>query len=250
MKAKELYDKYKDAHWEKPGVIHGYLTELNDDSKNLVEKRGIKDDRGLPAILREINDKHNALMRIFKKQQGEQPLIDDMFLAYWIDKIPGLKAEFPKVKPIGELTAQIDIPVPKKDPPELKEPLHSFHYVRPIEDEDGGKQFVVYDSADQSEIFRSDSAYNAMTVACALTNYPKEYLMNMAAASQLYTAFKGRSYRARFTDLRQLYDSATDDELWAALDILQRCGLCRACRNESSEEVTWYEIEGWVTDDE
>lgn len=87
MKAKEYFEKYdvlimhevydrssngKIQHLEE--LVQDFATEF----KLLIEKRGVKTTSGAVAVLKELNDKWNAICRLYeKKYNGVSPIRED-----------------------------------------------------------------------------------------------------------------------------------------------------------------------------
>lgn len=95
MKAKEYYAKYKDQIMSKNGMnrttaLCDLLCELSNEAKEMIAKRNIKTDDGTVAVLHEMNEKFNAVCRLFEKEFGLTPLRKDGFMNYWRNKIPAL----------------------------------------------------------------------------------------------------------------------------------------------------------------
>lgn len=99
MKAKEYFEKYGEAiheEYEKQNgakeateLLKDFLKEMDD----IKEKRHIKFDRGLVPLIREMNQKWNALANLFKQKYGEETLKRDGFWNYLEGQIPELKRE-------------------------------------------------------------------------------------------------------------------------------------------------------------
>ena len=95
MKAKEYYAKYKDrivAADDKESLqgMCDMLYELCMESKAIVTKRGVRTDCGCVAVLREMNDKYNAVCRMFEAEYGASPIKKDGFMTYWRRQLPAL----------------------------------------------------------------------------------------------------------------------------------------------------------------
>lgn len=95
MKAKEYYAKYKDRiasldDGESIQAICDMVTELSIEAKSVCDKRNVRTDCGGTAVLREMNDKYNAVCRMFEKEYGVSPIIKDGFMTYWRRQIPAL----------------------------------------------------------------------------------------------------------------------------------------------------------------
>ena len=95
MRAKEYYAKYHDriiaeASGDEAKVLHELMVEMSEETKDLIGRRNIKDVRALGAVIKESNDKWNALVRLFEKEHGASPLKVDGFKSFWLDRMPHL----------------------------------------------------------------------------------------------------------------------------------------------------------------
>ncbi len=95
MKAKELYAKYKDsiASTDDKESLQGVcdlMAELAAETKELIAKRKVATDCGGTAVLRELNDKYNAVCRMFERDYGAPIIKKDGFMTYWRKQIPEL----------------------------------------------------------------------------------------------------------------------------------------------------------------
>lgn len=95
MKAKEYYAKYKDrivSEDDKVSLqgVSDMLFSMCMESKELVAKRKVRSDCGAVAVLREMNDKYNAVCRMFEAEYGASPIKKDGFMYYWRRQIPAL----------------------------------------------------------------------------------------------------------------------------------------------------------------
>lgn len=96
MKAKEYYAKYKDriASVDDKESLQGVcdmLYELCMESKEMIAKRKVRTDCGGVAVLRELNDKYNAVCRMFERDYGAPVIKKDGFMDYWRKQIPELE---------------------------------------------------------------------------------------------------------------------------------------------------------------
>jgi len=97
MKAIDYYNKYHEdimnpaTHSDVRNVAFKNLfLELCEESMIMIEVRHIKDDTGLPSILRELNDKCNAVVRLLVKNYGFSWLATDAFWTFWERDLPEL----------------------------------------------------------------------------------------------------------------------------------------------------------------
>lgn len=87
MKAKEYFQKYDKPIWEEAHdpAIHtdGPTAKLYIDfaleMKELMKDRNVQFDRGVFSIIREQNDKWNAIRNMFIKKYGVSPISHDGF---------------------------------------------------------------------------------------------------------------------------------------------------------------------------
>ena len=85
MKAKEYYALVKE------GIEAGTATMgMNREVRELQEKRHIQFDRGIFPVLKEMNDKWNAVVNLIEKDYGYSPIIRDGFKNFWVAKMPEL----------------------------------------------------------------------------------------------------------------------------------------------------------------
>ena len=115
MKAKDYVSKHYDAltvadfHFDPPKTpeekeriikeiderqrkaIAELLIDLNKEVAEIRDRRGVKTDTLMVAILREMNDKWNAICDQIEKRYGSEILLHDGFKMYWIDKRPEIK---------------------------------------------------------------------------------------------------------------------------------------------------------------
>jgi hypothetical protein len=68
-------------------LIREFMAEL----KELIETRHIKTDRGTISIIRELNEKWNAIVSIFEKRGETPPIVRNGFRIYMESVIPELK---------------------------------------------------------------------------------------------------------------------------------------------------------------
>ena len=97
MKATEYYEKYKDkltSRKEEVAIeaIKELLANFNQEARGLISKRHIRTTPALISILKELNNKWNALVRCFEKDYGGTPIKRDGFWIFWTKEMPELKA--------------------------------------------------------------------------------------------------------------------------------------------------------------
>ena len=99
MKAKEYYEKYKDAAiYFKVGpesklidLARSMLNDLIDESVNMCKSRNISKATGIASVVKEFNQKWNAINRIFVEKHNFTPFKDDAFKTLILDRVPELK---------------------------------------------------------------------------------------------------------------------------------------------------------------
>lgn len=101
MKAIDYYNKYNPRLSGSPqmtdddgDVIIELFIEFNREIENICETRSIKRVDALVAVLKEQNDKWNALCRIFEKKGCVSPIKPDGVKGYWRNQVPELKSRF------------------------------------------------------------------------------------------------------------------------------------------------------------
>jgi len=95
MKAKEYFEKYdeliiKDQIAGSIESAKKLLIELTDEAKNICESRHVKRDAAVVSVLKEINQKWNAICSLYEKKYGASPLNRNAFIKYWKQVIPEL----------------------------------------------------------------------------------------------------------------------------------------------------------------
>lgn len=96
MKAKDYYKKYRDeivSKDEKKSVeaIAELVMDLSNEAKETIKLRRVKTDGGAVAVIREMNQKYNAVVTLFEKEFGASPLLRNGFREYWKKQVPELK---------------------------------------------------------------------------------------------------------------------------------------------------------------
>lgn len=95
MKAQEYYVKYRDTlHSPDRDVglkaTSDFLMELNREVKHLLDARKCRNAASFIGVLKEVNQKYNAVMNRFERDFGAAPLVRDGFLEFWKREVPGL----------------------------------------------------------------------------------------------------------------------------------------------------------------
>lgn len=96
-KAKEYYELYKVALMNEERAtqaLSNLIKEFNDEVVELQKIRHVKFDRGLMPILKETNQKWNAIVQLFEKEYGASPIKPDGFKIFWLNNMPELKGKF------------------------------------------------------------------------------------------------------------------------------------------------------------
>ena len=85
MKAKEYYAKIKEQNpqtaKELANAIGDVVDGLNNEAKELIKKRHVTRDDGCRAIIRELNNKWNAIATLFEKDYGMSPISRNRFFS-------------------------------------------------------------------------------------------------------------------------------------------------------------------------
>lgn len=100
MKAKDYYEKYGEAILNEALRDDGSIEHLTDlvggflrETKDIIAIRRLKKDRSVVAVIKEQNEKWNALCAIFQKELGQEVLRRNGFMAYMKQEIPELEKE-------------------------------------------------------------------------------------------------------------------------------------------------------------
>lgn len=85
MKAKEYYSTYHDGILSDDGnkAIANFMNALKDEAIAIIKQRNVRGADALAAVFLEQNQKYNAVMTLFRKKDGFQPLIPDGLLIVW-----------------------------------------------------------------------------------------------------------------------------------------------------------------------
>lgn len=95
-KAKEYYELYKFDLMDKEKAnkaLSDLIKDLNEEVKELQQIRHVRFDRGMMPILKETNQKWNAIVRLFEKEYGASPIRADGFKIFWLSKMPELNGK-------------------------------------------------------------------------------------------------------------------------------------------------------------
>lgn len=96
MKAKDYYKKYRNeivSKDEKKSIeaIANLVKDLSEEAKETIKLRRVRTDSGAVAVIREMNQKYNAVVTLFEKEFGASPLLRNGFREYWKKQVPELK---------------------------------------------------------------------------------------------------------------------------------------------------------------
>lgn len=96
MKAKEYYIPIKDAIdsgkvEDIKTVVSDMILNMNDEVEELCKKRHVQFDNGVYSIIKEMNDKWNAVARLVEKDYRQSPILRDGYKKFWINQIPELE---------------------------------------------------------------------------------------------------------------------------------------------------------------
>lgn len=105
MKAKEYYQKYHDgilstSQNEQLAAIQQFLDELMKDFSALNKARGGRSVSAVAGAVSEINQKYNAVLALFEKNDGVKPMVDNGFSI-------ALQRSVPELVPILEMDRDI-----------------------------------------------------------------------------------------------------------------------------------------------
>ena len=97
MKAIELYEKYKDQLDPKSSLatrqeaVKNILLDLSTEVSKICEERKVQRISAVIAVIREQNQKWNALCNILLKLYGTELLIRNGFKNFWLNQMPELQ---------------------------------------------------------------------------------------------------------------------------------------------------------------
>jgi hypothetical protein len=103
LKAKEYFEKYGQdiwQEWQDPEVhLDGQMAklyiEMSSELRKIMDVRHVNSDSGMLGVLREQNQKWNAIRNLFEKKYGKSPIQRNGFYYAWKDelKLPALYDE-------------------------------------------------------------------------------------------------------------------------------------------------------------
>lgn len=98
MKAKEYYEqimaKNPQTAEEMAIAVGDVVIGLNREAAELVKKRNAKRNDAVRAVIREQNNKWNAIVGLFEKKQGISPIRRNAYLDAWVKQIPELDPDY------------------------------------------------------------------------------------------------------------------------------------------------------------
>lgn len=68
------------------------IIRMNDELFEMQKKRHISTNQGAVSMLKELNDKWNALVTLFEKKYGHSPIVRNGYRTYWLKEMPKLQA--------------------------------------------------------------------------------------------------------------------------------------------------------------
>lgn len=112
MKAKEYYEKFKglaEAEDTEAGEIcWSILMAFSDDMLEVCKVRNVKRNEAVVGVIKEQNQKWNAMIHIFEKKHGECMLAPNGFLHFWMKKLELKETEI-------ELGFGLNLVLPKEE---------------------------------------------------------------------------------------------------------------------------------------
>ena len=96
MKARQYFEKHRQEmtcgdEKKVQAAINQLVLELNDEAKDMLKSRNVYTDRAAVSVLRELNDKYNAVVGLFEKHYGASPLMRDGYLNLWKNRMPTIQ---------------------------------------------------------------------------------------------------------------------------------------------------------------
>lgn len=92
MRAVEYFNKYETRLIKNDDdglkAIGELMYELIIEAKTLSDARNVKTTGGSVAVLKELNNKWNAICNLFEKKYGVSPIIRDGYKKYWLKEMP------------------------------------------------------------------------------------------------------------------------------------------------------------------
>lgn len=96
MKAKEYFEKYEEKILcGETQPIYELFMEMAQEAKDIMKARGCKTDAAAVGVVKEMNDRWNAIVGMFeKKYHGLSPIRRNGYKNFWLNEIPEMKRYF------------------------------------------------------------------------------------------------------------------------------------------------------------
>ena len=100
MKAKEYMEQFEPIFYpmgklpkELPSneSVFQLFMAFSDEFEVICDSRKITEDKAATAVIKELNQKWNALHKLFIKKYKWSPMIEDAFITFWEKELGGLK---------------------------------------------------------------------------------------------------------------------------------------------------------------
>lgn len=98
MKAADYFEKYQEGLRTRTAkvrmcAVKDLFFEMSEETTVIAKSRGSNQhDMLLVSVLKEQNQKWNAIVTIFLKKYGDSPLLNNGFIHYWETELPAVKA--------------------------------------------------------------------------------------------------------------------------------------------------------------
>lgn len=89
MKAIEYFKKYKNTINTPEGAAD-LMIEMSKEVQTIADMRHTQSDEAAKAIVKELNQKWNAIARLVEKNLGHRYMKTDGFMTFWKSQIKGL----------------------------------------------------------------------------------------------------------------------------------------------------------------
>lgn len=93
MKAKDYYKIIQDAPHTRAGLeqaVGEVVDKLNAEAKDIIKARRAIRGKAVYAVIREQNDKWNAIVALHEKEFSATPLLRNSFINAWLKVMPEL----------------------------------------------------------------------------------------------------------------------------------------------------------------
>lgn len=89
MKAKEYVEKYcEEIAAGDDSAMRELFLDLSQEVVSLCKSRNVRFAKGQISVIKEVNEKWNAIARKMKKEKGVDILREDGFILFWRQKVP------------------------------------------------------------------------------------------------------------------------------------------------------------------